>query len=53
ITAGGSVYALLILCGLDLRLAISKVHGRVLYEVASMLRHPQLAGTGMSPHHSS
>ncbi|KIM69889.1 hypothetical protein SCLCIDRAFT_101420, partial [Scleroderma citrinum Foug A] len=53
IVAEGSVYALLILCGLDLRPAISKVHGRVPYEVASMLRHPRLAGMGTSPHQSS
>jgi len=46
IAAGGSVYSLLILCGLDLRTAISRVHGRVPYDVATMLRRPQLAGSG-------
>jgi hypothetical protein len=46
IAAGGSVYSLLILCGLNLRSAISRVHGTVPYDVATILRRPQLAGSG-------
>ena len=46
ITAGGSVYSLLILSGFNFRWDIAKVHGRVPYDVAAMLRHPKIAGSG-------
>ncbi|KIM54113.1 hypothetical protein SCLCIDRAFT_137490 [Scleroderma citrinum Foug A] len=47
IAAGGTVYCLLILCGLHLRSAVGKVHGRVPYDVARILRRPHLADSGM------
>ncbi|KIM64082.1 hypothetical protein SCLCIDRAFT_115812 [Scleroderma citrinum Foug A] len=47
IAAGGTIYCLLILCGLDLKSAVGKVHGRVPSDVAGMLRRPSLADSGM------
>ena len=47
IAAGGTVYCLLLICGLHLRSDVGKVHGRVPYDVASILRRPHLADSGM------
>lgn len=46
IAVGGSVYSLLILSSLNFRWDIAKVHSRVLYDVAAMLRHPKIAESG-------
>ena len=47
IAAGGTIYCLLIICGLHLRSAVRKVHGRVPSDVASILRRPLLADSGV------
>ncbi|KAI6043656.1 hypothetical protein EDC04DRAFT_2562469, partial [Pisolithus marmoratus] len=47
ITAGGSVYMLLLLSGLGLQSVAGRVHGLVHSDVATMLRSPQTAEPGM------
>jgi hypothetical protein len=44
ITGGGSIYALLLVAGLDLRHQVSCLIGRAAWEVAKMLRRPETAG---------
>ena len=46
IAAGGSIYSLLLLAGLNLRCTVAKVHGNIPYNVAAMLRHPRTAKSG-------
>lgn len=41
IAAGGLVYLLLILAGLNLRWLVGKAHGNVPFDVVTMLRRPQ------------
>ncbi|KAG1800743.1 uncharacterized protein HD556DRAFT_1304758 [Suillus plorans] len=40
LAGGGTLYILLIIAGLDLRWSVAKAHGRVLWEVAKLLRAP-------------
>ena len=49
IASGGSIYMLLILSGLNLRWPIAKVRGKVVYDIATMLRRPKTTGKGNSP----
>jgi len=41
---GGTVYLLLIVAGLDLRWSVAKAQGRVIWEVAKLLRAPDNTG---------
>jgi hypothetical protein len=44
IAGGGSVYALLLIAGLDLRYRVTQLIGRTAWEVGKMLRRPETAG---------